>query len=206
MYVTARLMVMRKGRVISGFLKHRTILFPDVATTRPTTDAVKEALFNCLKHRFNVNFQEWAVIDAFAGSGALGIEAISLGSPLALFFEQNPIAYNTICQNIMNLGIEKCSAVLRADVTRYRLNSLLHKLGSKILIIMDPPYKKVHVLKHLIKKSIIVFNNHDLIITAETDEVSSFTDMPCTHMISASGNKKVLIFHFAHLGSSSMDR
>ena len=198
MFVMEEMVVMHKGRVISGFLKHRTIIFPNIPTTRPTTDAIKEALFNCLRHRFNLNFEEWSVIDAFAGSGALGIEAISLGTPFVLFFEQNPIAYSTICKNITNLGIGKHSAVLRADVTKYRMNNLLHKFSNKILIIMDPPYKETHILKNLIKKFATMFHKHKLIITAETDNVSAFTDMPCTHVISGSGSKKILISQFTN--------
>lgn len=192
------MIVMHKGRVISGFLKHRTIIFPNIPITRPTTDAVKEALFNCLKHRFHLNFEEWSVIDAFAGSGALGIEAISLGAPFVLFFEQNPIAYNTICQNIINLGIEKYSAVLRVDVTTYRMKNLLHKFSNRILIIMDPPYKETCILKKLIKNFVTMFNKCDLIITVETNDVFAFTDIPYTHTISGTGTKKILIFRFTN--------
>ena len=186
---------MHKGRVISGFLKRRTITFPDVLTTRPTTDALKEALFNCLKHRFNLNFQEWSVIDAFAGSGALGIEAISLGSPLALFFEQNQIAYNTICKNIFNLNITNKATVLRVDVTKYRIRNLLHKLGNKVLVIMDPPYNNTYIVHNLMKKFITAFNGKELIITVETNDITTFANMIYAHVVPASGNKKVIIFH-----------
>ena len=93
---------MYKGRVIFGRLKHRIIDLPSINTTKSTTDALKESLFNCLIHRFQIDFSEWTVIDLFAVSGALGIESASLGSNQVLFFENNRTAYNIIQSNINN--------------------------------------------------------------------------------------------------------
>lgn len=186
---------MHKGRVISGFLKHRIINFPDVPTTRPTSDALKESLFNCLLHRFNISFPEWTVIDAFAGSGALGIEAVSLGAPFALFFEQNPIAYHTICENALNLKIFDKVVVLRADITKYRMQPLLSKFSRNILILMDPPYDKTSVAVDLLHKSRALLKGRELIVTIETS--NDLQELLPTHVLLASGGKKVFIFHTA---------
>ena len=186
---------MPKGRVIFGLLKHRTIELPDVPTTRPTSDALKEAMFNCLIHRFNINFSEWSVIDVFAGSGALGIEALSLGAPFGLFFEQNPVAYNVLRKNILTLGIKERTAVLRVDVTKYKIQNILPKLGKKILVILDPPYKETKILRTQVNKFIDILSEREFIITVETNDTTVLNDLCPTHILSASGGKKLFIFH-----------
>ena len=186
---------MHKGRVISGFLKHRVINFPDVPTTRPTSDALKESLFNCLLHRFNVNFSKWTTIDAFAGSGALGIEAVSLGSPFALFFEQNPVAYHTICENVLSLKIFDKVVVLQADIIKYRMQPLLSKFGRNILILMDPPYDKTSLAVDLFHKIQELLKGYELIVTIETN--NDLQELLPTHVLLASGDKKIFIFHTA---------
>lgn len=184
---------MRKGRVIFGELKHRILELPNVPTTRPTSDALKEAMFNCLIHRFNIDFKQWTVIDAFAGSGALGIETLSLGSSFALFFEQNPVAYRTICKNISSLNLNNRSLVLRADVTKYNLNKILPVLGQRILVILDPPYKEVSILNNQIDRFFNLFRCKDIVIIAETDSNTTIGNVAPSYVLFTSGNKKAII-------------
>lgn len=185
---------MHKGRVIFGNLKHRVIELPNISTTRPTSDAVKEAMFNCLIHRFNMDFSQWAVIDAFAGSGALGIEALSLGSPFAVFFEQNHFAYNIVQQNVVNLCLKNKCLILRADVTKYRINKLYSKFDRNVLVILDPPYQKTDVLKNQIIRMTEMFKEKNLIILAETDSNALLNDLKPNYTLSPSGDKKVFFF------------
>ena len=76
---------MSKCRIINGQFHRRFIKAPDTKSTRPTSDIVKQSLFNTLIHRFQIDFSKCCFFDCFAGSGSLGIEAISLGCQLGLF-------------------------------------------------------------------------------------------------------------------------
>ena len=161
---------MYKGRVIFGRLKHRIIDLPSINTTKSTTDALKESLFNCLIHRFQIDFSEWTVIDLFAGSGALGIESASLGSNQVLFFENNRTAYNIIQSNITNLNLKNISYVLRTKVENINLNIIKKYINNnKILVFMDPPYKEINLLKRQINRFIEAFKYNELLIVVETN-------------------------------------
>ena len=98
-------------RVISGFLKKREIKGYDIDGTRPTMDRVKESMFAMIQDYI----KEKICLDLFAGSGNLGIEAISNGAKKCYFVDNNKIAINTINENIKNLGIEKKCEVLHKD-------------------------------------------------------------------------------------------
>ena len=102
-------------RIISGTRKGKKLIYPNITTTRPMTDRLKESLFNILDHRFHVDYSSAAVFDAFAGSGALGLEALSRGALFCLFVEKNADAFQTLEQNaalftpvkLLHCGIEK---------------------------------------------------------------------------------------------------
>lgn len=152
-------------RIITGSAKGRKILAPEGLTTRPTSDRVKESVFNIL---YNVrNFD--AVLDLFAGSGNLGLEAISRGAKKCVFVEQDKQSYNVLIQNIKSLKFDAYSEYYRQDA--FIALQLLSKRGIKFdLIFLDPPYSK-----GLVEKSIeeIIKNNlldNDGIIVSEHDE------------------------------------
>lgn len=158
---------MHSGRVIFGKFKRRLISLPNVNTTRPTTDLLKESMFNCLIHRFNINFENWSVIDLFAGSGALGIESASLGVKQVLFFENNHVAFNCIKNNIHNLRINDISYAEKTNVNNINWKSVFKYIKNKnIIVFMDPPYKEIDLLK----KQISIFqNNFNFLLVIETN-------------------------------------
>ncbi len=129
-------------RIIAGEFRHRKIQTPDVGTTRPTTDKVREALMSALGEGIrNAN-----VLDLFAGSGALGLEALSRGACKAVFCDFNGIALQAIRRNIAMLNVED-----RTEVIGGHYESVLKKLraeGEKFdLIFLDPPYAKKEIYR-----------------------------------------------------------
>lgn len=121
-------------RVISGSLKGRRLVSPTGQATRPTADRIKESVFNILASSI-VNRR---ALDLFAGTGALGIEALSRGAASAVFIDQAKPALDALRRNIGNLGLEDRSRIIRWDI-RKNLNCLASSPPFD-LVFMDPPY------------------------------------------------------------------
>lgn len=122
-------------RVITGLAKGRRLKAPKGFTTRPTTDRVKESLFSILS-----DIPEKAnVLDLFAGSGGLGIEALSRGSTYAVFVDSSSVSCQVIRDNLKATGLIAKAAVLRCDVLEAM--EVLKKQGRIFsLVFCDPPY------------------------------------------------------------------
>jgi 16S rRNA (guanine(966)-N(2))-methyltransferase RsmD len=118
-------------RVIGGEFRSRVLKSLPGLDVRPTPDRLREALFSVLAPRL----EGTTFVDAYAGTGAVGIEAISRGAKRAIFLEQHSAAVVVIRANLKALGIED-----RAEVRRGRATSSLGKLGGDIVFI-DPPYR-----------------------------------------------------------------
>lgn len=126
-------------RVISGKFRGRTINPPVNMKTRPTTDRVRESIFSSLMSKLG-SFEKRSVFDAFAGSGALGIEALSRGAQTCVFFENNANAMAVLRKNINSLKITKENAIIcKRDVF---LAVKSKQLASYCfdLVLLDPPY------------------------------------------------------------------
>ncbi len=122
-------------RIVAGRHKGRVLAAPDGRDTRPTADRVRESLFNILAH--GVPELEGAVVlDAFAGSGALGFEALSRGAGHVTFLETDASAFAIIYANAKTLGEDKKVSVQRIDATRPPVARTPCQI-----ILMDPPYK-----------------------------------------------------------------
>ena len=119
-------------RVIAGTLRGRPLAAPKGDATRPTADRTREALFSMLTSRLG-SFEGLAVADLFAGSGALGIEALSRGAASCTFVEQDRAALDSLRANLAALS-------LRADVRAGSVLSLGPAPAPLDLILMDPPY------------------------------------------------------------------
>ena len=124
-------------RIIAGAWRGRTLLAPSGAGTRPTADRVRQALFDRLLHApwFGRARMEGArVLDAFAGTGALGLEALSRGAAHATFMERDRAALMVLRANVAACGAGARAAVLAADM-------LAPPAGGPVtLVFMDPPY------------------------------------------------------------------
>jgi 16S rRNA (guanine966-N2)-methyltransferase len=119
-------------RIISGQWRGRTINAPKGDATRPTADRTREALFSMLTSRLG-SFEGMAVADMFAGSGALGFEALSRGAASCVFVEQDRAALDVLRANAERLG-------LRPDVRAASVLALGPAPAPLDLIMMDPPY------------------------------------------------------------------
>ena len=121
-------------RVVAGELRGRKISAPDGTTTRPTTDMAREAIFNALTSLDVI--VDAAVLDLFAGSGALGIEALSRGAKHCTFIERDREALASLQDNIKKLGLTDRATVIRADVL-----IAATKVSGIDLVMADPPYE-----------------------------------------------------------------
>ena len=92
-------------RIVAGEFKGRSIVAPKGRSTRPTSDRVREGLFSALTSRLGADLGCGAVLDAFAGSGALGLEALSRGASTATFVDKSTSAVRVIRANVETLGV-----------------------------------------------------------------------------------------------------
>lgn len=121
-------------RVIAGELGGRTIQSPKGSAIRPTSDRVREAIFNTL---FSLDALDGAVVtDLFAGTGALGIEALSRGATHCTFVDREPDAVALIEANLAALGLTDRATVMRSDALAHAGRS-----GPVDLVLADPPYR-----------------------------------------------------------------
>ncbi len=120
-------------RVVAGRLGGRRLAAPSGRDTRPTSDRVREALFAILG-----DLDGLRVLDLFAGSGALGIEALSRGAASAVFVERAPRAAEVVAGNLAALGLE--ASVVRADARR-ALRDASERADAYDLVFLDPPYR-----------------------------------------------------------------
>lgn len=156
-------------RVIAGTARSLPLKTPDGLDTRPTTDRIKETLFNMLQP----NILDCIFIDLFSGSGGIGIEALSRGAKRAYFAENNAGAAACIQQNISFTKFEDRAVLLKQDVLGAL--SMIHEKEADI-IFMDPPYNagyEERTLKVLADKSYVTENTL-IIVEAELDKDFSY--------------------------------
>lgn len=152
-------------RVISGKARGKKLISLEGLNTRPTLDRVKEALFNIIQ--FNVENRE--ILDLFAGSGALGIEALSRGAKAATFCDNSYEAIRIIKTNIESTKNEDKSIVINKDYS-LALNSLSKQNKKFDIIFLDPPYKTDFGIKALDTIMQLNILAEEGIIVLETDD------------------------------------
>jgi len=124
-------------RVVGGRLRSRTIAGPKGDGLRPTADRLRESLFNILAHGYGDPISGPRVLDLFAGTGALGIEAISRGASYALFVDDGVEARALLRDNVESLGLGGVTRIFRRDATKL---GPVHPLEPFSLAFLDPPY------------------------------------------------------------------
>ena len=118
-------------RIIAGRLKGRRLAAPAGLDVRPTSDSLRETLFNVL----GAAVQDARVLDGFAGTGALGLEAWSRGAAMVAFVERDARALRALESNVRALGVEEACVIVRADFTKARIDGPAFDL-----VLLDPPY------------------------------------------------------------------
>jgi 16S rRNA (guanine966-N2)-methyltransferase len=124
-------------RIVGGRLRGRALVAPTSNAVRPTADRLREALFNILAHAYGDPVTGARVLDLFAGTGALGLEALSRGAAFALFVDDGAQARALMRENVAALGLGGVSKIFRRDATRL---GAAHPLEPFSLAFLDPPY------------------------------------------------------------------
>jgi 16S rRNA (guanine966-N2)-methyltransferase len=124
-------------RIVGGRLRGRVLAGPKSASIRPTADRLREALFNILKHAYGDPVSEARVLDLFAGTGALGLEALSRGAQFALLIDDAAQARALMRDNVTALGLGGAARIFRRDATAL---GEVHPLEPFSLAFLDPPY------------------------------------------------------------------
>jgi 16S rRNA (guanine966-N2)-methyltransferase len=126
-------------RVVGGRLKGRTLASPASRDIRPTADRLRESLFNILIHAYGDPIEGARVLDLFAGTGALGIEALSRGAAFALFVDNGTEARALLRNNIEALGLGGVTKIFRRDAGDL---GPAHPVEPFSLVFLDPPYRR----------------------------------------------------------------
>jgi 16S rRNA (guanine966-N2)-methyltransferase len=125
-------------RIIGGIHRSRRLNTPKSDTVRPTSDKVRQAVFNMLHSRDVVT--DAFVLDAFCGTGALGLEALSQGAAHCIFVDKSRESINMARENITQLGEEERTTILHQDVKKIKEKPTDMPLPS--LVFLDPPYRQ----------------------------------------------------------------
>jgi 16S rRNA (guanine966-N2)-methyltransferase len=147
-------------RIVAGSFRGRRLQAPAGRATRPTADRVREALFSILGPLDGVR-----VLDLFAGSGALGIEALSRGAAAAVFVDSDPRAVAAIRRNLEAVGLD--SRVHRRDAIAYLREP---RDGPFELVFLDPPYSSAAELADPLSKRLPAVLTEDARIVSESDK------------------------------------
>ena len=126
-------------RIVGGRLRGRALAAPKSQAIRPTADRLRESLFNILMHAYGDPVTGARVLDLFAGTGALGLEALSRGAAFALFVDDGAEARALLRQNVEALGFAAVTKIFRRDATRL---GAAHPVEPFSLVFLDPPYGK----------------------------------------------------------------
>ena len=169
-------------RIIAGEYRGRKLLAPESSTTRPITDRVKQSLFDIVAP----DLPDAVIYDCFAGTGSMGLESLSRGARLALFFEADRSALQQLKGNIATLQVEARSRVIAGDLFKWFAQVKAAESERASLIFLDPPYRFVvqksaqvrelvtHMAKHhLAPEGVIIFRHEsgDNLALADVQEI-----------------------------------
>ena len=124
-------------RIVGGRLRGRVLAAPKSNAVRPTADRLREALFNILVHAYGDPITDARVLDLFAGTGALALEALSRGASFALFVDDGAEARALLRENVAALGLGGATRIFRRDATKL---GAAHPIEPFSLVFLDPPY------------------------------------------------------------------
>ncbi len=159
-------------RVIGGKYRGKKLITPADAKIRPTTDRMRETVFNILEHGTGPGIRGALILDLFAGTGALGIEALSRGAKHVTFADHDPASLKLTRQNLSGIRDPENYSLVLADSTK-----ISGKIGPFDIIFMDPPYHKdllTPTIRNISKQSLLSAGGI-IIIEYASDEQIDFT-------------------------------
>lgn len=181
-------------RIVAGAWRGRTMLAPPGQATRPTADRVRQAVFDMLAHApwgGRDRIEGVRVLDAFAGTGALGLEALSRGAAFATFIEQDRAALRTLRANVAACGAEARAAVLAADVLAAPAGQACR------LVFMDPPYGEGLVPLALARLDAMGWIAPDALVVAELGREEAVPELGTLLAERLHGAARVVIVHLS---------
>ena len=158
-------------RVVGGSLRGRSIAAPKSPAIRPTADRLRESLFNILTHAYGDPVSGARVLDLFAGTGALGIEALSRGAAFTLFVDDGAEARALLRENVASLGLGGTSKVFRRDATKL---GPAYPVEPFSLAFLDPPYGRKLAEEALISARTGAWFTPDALVVVEEAVKSAF--------------------------------
>ena len=158
-------------RVVGGRLKGRNLASPSSREIRPTADRLRESVFNILVHAYDNPIEASRVLDLFAGTGALGIEAVSRGAAFALFVDNGAEARALLRNNVEALGLGGVTKIFRRDATNL---GPAHPVEPFSLAFLDPPYGKGLAEKALVSLRDGAWLAAGAIVVVEEAKVAAF--------------------------------
>src|ERR1700735_4667735 len=158
-------------RVVGGRSRGRAIAAPKSKTIRPTADRLRESLFNILTHVFDDPLTGARVLDLFAGTGALGIEALSRGAAFTLFVDDGAEARALLRENAATLGLGGTSKIFRRDATKL---GPAYPVEPFSLAFLDPPYGQKLAEEALISARTGAWFTPDALVVVEEAVKSAF--------------------------------
>ena len=158
-------------RIVSGRLRGRALAAPKSNAVRPTADRLREALFNILVHAYGDPVTDARVLDLFAGTGALALEALSRGASFALFVDDGAEARALLRENVAALGLGGATRIFRRDATKL---GAAHPIEPFSLVFLDPPYGQALAEKALVAARAGGWLAPDALIVVEETAKSGF--------------------------------
>lgn len=158
-------------RIVGGKLRGRTLVGPKGQGLRPTADRLRESLFNILIHAYGNPVNGARVLDLFAGTGALGLEAISRGAAFTLFVDDGAEARALLRANVDALGLGGTTRIFRRDATKL---GPAHPVEPFSLVFADPPYGQGLAEKALASARDGGWLKPDALIVVEESKAASF--------------------------------
>lgn len=157
-------------RIVGGRLRGRTIAGPSGRAIRPTADRLRESLFNMLMHGYGDPVVDARVLDLFAGTGALGLEAMSRGAAFCLFVDDGAEARALLRGNVEQLGLGGATKIYRRDATKL---GEAHPMPPFSLVFCDPPYGRGLAEKALVSARAGGWLSEDALLVVE-EETGAF--------------------------------
>ena len=192
-------------RIVGGEHRGRKLRVPPGKSTRPTTERVREALFNVL----GPSVRDQAVLDLYAGSGSLGIEALSRGAGRVVFVEMGRVAADIIRDNLAGLELDESQALVVQRAIEKSLDRL-RELGPFDLCLVDPPFPAVrngiaiHTLEQVASSPGILGTEALVILEFPSDQPAPLFEKLACEQIRAYGDTRLAflrpISHNRHLG------
>ena len=158
-------------RVVGGRLKGRNLASPATRDIRPTADRLRESVFNILIHAYDDPITDARVLDLFAGTGALGIEAVSRGATFTLFVDNGAEARALLRNNVEALGLGGVTKVYRRDATDL---GPAHPVEPFALVFLDPPYGRGLAEKALASLRDGGWLSKDALLVVEESKAATF--------------------------------